>query len=124
MRSLLRRTRPLILLFWASLVIPAAVAAGVAALSNRSLFEIAELRVEQSAAVLREQALRVFEAQELAMRWIDQRVRGMNWDEIETSDAVRDLLAEIIRASPHIDAIWLVRPDGRPAGPRGRGPRE
>ncbi|MFN8925624.1 MAG: HWE histidine kinase domain-containing protein [Rhodospirillales bacterium] len=115
MRSLLRRTRPLILLFWASLVIPAAVAAGVAALSNRSLFEIAELRVEQSAAVLREQALRVFEAQELAMRWIDQRVRGMNWDEIETSDAVRDLLAEIIRASPHIDAIWLVRPDGRPA---------
>lgn len=115
MRSLLRRTRPLTILFWASLVIPTTVAAGVAALSDRNLLEIAGLRVEQSATVLREHALRVFEAQEVAMRWIDQRVRGMDWDEIETSTEVRDLLDEIIRASPHIDVIWLVRPDGRPA---------
>jgi PAS domain S-box-containing protein len=114
MRLIVRRMRPLAILFWASLIIPAVVAAGAAVLSHRSVLEIAGLRVAQSATVLREHALRVFEAQEVAMRWVDQRIRGMAWADIEAAPEVRDLLDEIVRASPHIDAAWLVRPDGRP----------
>jgi hypothetical protein len=114
MRLIVRRIRPLAILFWASLIIPAVVAAGAAVLSHRSVLEIAGLRVAQSATVLREHALRVFEAQEVAMRWVDQRIRGMAWTDIEAAPEVRDLLDEIVRASPHIDAAWLVRPDGRP----------
>lgn len=107
--------RPLKLLLAASLVLPTAVAGAVGAWSYHQVLEEADIRSRQTAFILREHALRVFEAQESAIDSIDGRIAGMSWEEIERSPEVHELLRSMRDSSPHIDGLWLVRPEGRAA---------
>lgn len=107
--------RPLKLLLAASLVLPTAVAGAVGYWSYNQVLDDAEVRSRQTAFILREHALRVFEAQESAIASIDGRIAGMSWDDIERSAEIHELLRSMRDSSPHIDGLWLVRPEGRAA---------
>lgn len=71
--------------------------------------------VRQTVAVLEENALRVFEAQQLIIDRVDQRIQGMSWNEIRESRALHAFLQHAGNASPHTGGIWLIPPDGRTA---------
>lgn len=105
--------RPLTLLLIASLLLPSATAALVAAHSYRQTMESARSGVVETATVLREHALRTLEAQGMAIAWIDNQLETMGWDEIQASADIHALLRQVAGASPHIDGLWLVRPDGK-----------
>lgn len=108
-----RGTRPLEILFWSALILPLTVAAAASvALWHRTHTESRQAAA-QTASILREHALRVFEAQEGAIDRIEGLIANLTWQEIETSREVHEFLARINIASPHIDGLWLVRPDGR-----------
>ncbi len=66
------------------------------------------------AAVLREHALKVLDTDELLVRELDQRTRGMNWNEIRASASA--LSAQIVglhATMPQVSAMGLTDGDGR-----------
>lgn len=75
----------------------------------------ARAQVEQTVIMLEEHALRVFEAQQLVLDRVDQRILGMSWPQIRASDELHRFLASLAETSTHIDGIWLVSPDARTA---------
>src|SRR5690625_3755221 len=75
----------------------------------------ARAHVEQTDTMLEEHALRVFEAQQLVLVRVDQRILGMSWPQIRASDELHRFLQGLARTSAHIDGISLVPPDGRTA---------
>ncbi|WP_448188557.1 PAS domain S-box protein [Azospirillum sp. sgz301742] len=105
--------RPLTILLWVSLVLPPAVAGAIAWRSYEQTLERASAEGMQTVSILREHAMRVFEVQEQVIGQIDAHIAGMGWDEIERSPTVHALLRGLTDTSPHIDGLWLVRPDGR-----------
>ena len=105
--------RPLTILLWVSLVLPPAVAGAIAWRSYEQTLDRAWAEGTQTVSVLREHAMRVFEVQEQVIAQIDARIAGMSWDEIERSQTVHALLKSLADASPHIDGLWLVQPEGR-----------
>ena len=105
--------RPLTILFWLSLVLPPVVAGAIAWRSYEQTLERASAEGMQMVSILREHAMRVFEVQEQVMAQIDTSIAGMAWDEIERSQRVHTMLKSLSEASPHIDGLWLVRPEGR-----------
>lgn len=111
----MRSSRSLVALLCAALVLPVLVAGLVVWRSHQEIWETAIAGARQSAATLSEHALRVFEAQTIAIGRVDSRIAGMSWDEIERSREVHKLLRSIAGSSPHIGSIWLIRGDGRAA---------
>jgi signal transduction histidine kinase len=63
--------------------------------------------------VLREHALRAFEAQEAVLTAIDWNVRPLSWAEIGSERTVKDFLVEIDDVTPTVEGIGLIAPDGR-----------
>ncbi|HEY0838053.1 MAG TPA: HWE histidine kinase domain-containing protein [Azospirillum sp.] len=96
-----------------SLILPAVVAGAIVWWTYEATMNQAHADARHSASVLREHALRVLETQETAIAWIDARIAGMDWGAIAASDDVHRLLKGIAVQSPHIDGLWLVRPDGQ-----------
>lgn len=107
--------RPLTVLFWVSLVLPPAVAGAIAWRSYELTQERALAEGMQMVSILREHAMRVFEVQEQVVAQIDSVATGLSWDEIAASQPLHARLKALADASPHIDGLWLVRPDGRTA---------
>ena len=105
--------RPLTILLWVSIILPTAVAAAIVWRSYDQTLVNAASNGAQTASLLREHALRVFEVQEHAIRQVEARIANMSWDEIEASPDTHVMLRTLATESPHIDAVWLVRPDGR-----------
>src|SRR5579864_4844177 len=46
---------------------------------------LSHARAQSALGVLAEEAEKVFEAQEMALDWIDDRIRNQSWDEIQRS---------------------------------------
>lgn len=68
---------------------------------------LSRARAQSALNVLSEEAEKVFEAQELALDWIDDRIRDQSWDEIEGSTELHQFLANMDTKSNYIDSIWL-----------------
>ncbi|HET7410170.1 MAG TPA: hypothetical protein VFJ13_08200, partial [Paracoccaceae bacterium] len=98
-----------------SVAVPLVVFAGIAWFLRGERLEHAREQIEQTVTVLEEHALRVFEAQQLIIGRVDQRISGMSWDEIRDSEAVHDFLSGVADTSPHVDGLWLIPPGGRTA---------
>ncbi|MDX6749524.1 HWE histidine kinase domain-containing protein [Geminicoccaceae bacterium 1502E] len=81
---------------------------------DRTLAE-ARARAQQTASILEEHALRMFEAQLGAIATVEARIAAMDWQQIETSEEVHRLLRSVAQDTPHIDGLWLVGPDGHGA---------
>lgn len=102
----------MVLLLFASLILPLATAGVAAWTAHRNTLDGALARSVEMARVLREHALRTFEAQSIAIDWIDTRLGDRSWDDVQASEDIHLLLRRIAGASPHIDGLWLIRPDG------------
>lgn len=92
--------RPLILLLIASLVLPVTTAGMVAWAAYRAAIDGAMARSVEMAKVLREHALRTFEAQSIAIDWIDTRLDRLGWDDVQSSEDIHVLLKRIVEKSP------------------------
>lgn len=104
--------RPLVLLLIASLILPFGAAGAAIWTGYRNAIDGALSRSSEMALILREHALRTFEAQTMALDWVDARLGGLSWQDIQASEDVHAYLKHIVGGSPHIDGLWLVRPDG------------
>lgn len=104
--------RPLSLLLLTALILPTGAAALIGWWTFQTTIADAHHRGRQMALILREHALRVFEAQEAVIDTIDARIGGLSWDQIASSRPVHDLLHRLAERSPHVDGLWLIRPDG------------
>jgi two-component system, NtrC family, sensor kinase len=107
--------RLLHVLLVASVIVP------VAAFVVAAWFDWQELRgqaVQQSGRtvqILREHALKVFEAHEFVIDQIDERVRGMSWSEIRESREVQSYIERLAQRQNLVTSIVLVAPDGKVA---------
>jgi signal transduction histidine kinase len=69
--------------------------------------QIAQARARITLGVLAQEAEKVFEAQEMALHWIDDRIRNQSWNEIENSAELHHFLIALDEDSSYIDSIWL-----------------
>jgi two-component system, NtrC family, sensor kinase len=101
-------------LLWAiSVLLPLAGLGTMAAQAWQATVEAAEERVSRTAEMLREQALRAFEAQEIAIAAVESRVVGMSWEEIRASRPLHDFLQTLDAVTPSAGGVTLVDPSGR-----------
>lgn len=112
-------TWPLRMLLVASLAVPLLLL-GVAAWQNLRLVRLqAEQRVGDETGQLHEHAVSALETYALILAWIDDRVRGLDWDRIEHDHALHSFLQDIetlpqIGAVAIIDASGHIRASGHP----------
>ena len=105
-------TWPLHLLLAASLAVPLLLLA-IAAWQNFRLQQVqAEQRVMIDAGQLHEHALRALETYALVLAWIDDRLRGLDWNRIEHDDGLHRFLSDI-ETLPQIGAVSIIDADGR-----------
>src|SRR5271155_319189 len=111
--------RPQRRLAWTSrLLLVAALAVPVllltlAAWQNFRLVQLeAERRVAIEAGQLHEHALSAIETYALILAWIDDRIRGLDWDRIEHDGELHRFLSNL-ESLPQIGAVLLVDADGQ-----------
>ncbi len=106
-----RLTWPLRLLLLASFTVPLLLFA-IAAWQNFRLVQVqSEQRVTIEAGQLHEHALTALETYALVLAWIDDRIRGLDWDSIQHDDGLRRFLVDI-RALPQIGAVLIIDASG------------
>ena len=103
------------LLLVLSVVGPAVVLACAAWLDWRETYNQALQSGARTAQILREHALKVFEAHELIIDQIEERIRNMDWAAVRGSDDVQRYLARLTRRQHLVTSIVLVSPDGKAA---------
>ena len=104
--------RPFKYLLLASVLIPLVVLILATVIDYNHLIEAATTEARKSVDVLHEHTLKVMETQELALAQIDDRTRGMSWEEIATSETLFQDLRRLVARLPQIDGAFLIRPDG------------
>lgn len=105
-------TWPLRGLLAASLAVPLLLLAIASWQNLRLVQHQAEERITIEAGELGEHDLTAFETYLLALSWIDERIRGQDWDHIEHDPELQRLLSNL-ETLPQIDAVWVVDPAGR-----------
>jgi two-component system NtrC family sensor kinase len=101
-------------LLWAgAIAIPLLLFLAAAGWTWRGVEAEARARLLRTVDMLHEHALRSFETQETALEAIDERVRGLSWDEIARSTEIQRFLAALDRRSQPSGGIALVGPDAR-----------
>ena len=104
-------TWPLRLLLAASLAVPLLLL-GAAALQNLRLVEMqTEQRVADETGQLHEHAVRALETYALILAWIDDRIRGLDWDRIEHDPGLHSFLLDI-ETLPQINAVSIIDASG------------
>jgi two-component system, NtrC family, sensor kinase len=112
-------TWPLRLLLAASLAVPLLLL-GIAASQNLRLVRLqAEQRVIDETGQLHEHAVSAVETYALILAWVDDRIRGLDWDRIERDRALHSFLLDVetlpqIGAVAIIDATGHIRASGHP----------
>ena len=105
-------TWPLRGLLAASLAVPLLLLAVASWQNFRLVQHQAEERVTIEAGALDEHDLAAFKTFPLAINWIDERIRGQDWDRIEHDQGLQRLLSNL-ETLPQIDAVWVVDAAGR-----------
>ena len=104
-------TWPLRLLLVASLAVPLLLL-GVAAWQNLRLVEVqTEQRAADETGQLHEHAVRALETYTLILAWIDDRIRGLDWDRIEHDPGLHSFLLDI-ETLPQINAVSIIDASG------------
>jgi signal transduction histidine kinase len=105
-------TWPLRGLLAASLAVPLLLLTIAAWQNFRLVQHQAEERVTIEASELNEHDLSAFKTYPLVLGWIDDRIRGQDWDRIEHNRELHRLLSNL-ETLPQIDAVWIVDGAGR-----------
>jgi signal transduction histidine kinase len=107
-----RLTWPLRFLLLASVTVPLLLLA-IAAWQNLRLVQVqAGQRVTIETGQLHEHALTALETYALVLAWIDDRIRGLDWDRIQHDDGLQQFLSGI-GALPQIGAVLIIDGSGR-----------
>ncbi len=96
----------------ASLAVPLLLLAIASWQNFRLVQHQAEERITIEAGELGEHDLTAFQTYLLALAWIDERIRGQDWDHIQRDQELQRLLSNL-ETLPQIDAVWLVDSTGR-----------
>ena len=103
------------LLMVLSVIGPAVVLACAAWLDWRETYNQALQQGARTGQILREHALKVFEAHEVIIDQIEERIRNMDWTAVRASEDVQRYLARLTRRQHLVTSIVLVGPDGKAA---------
>ena len=98
-----------------SLVGPVVVLACAAWFDWRETYNQALQQGARTAQILREHALKVFEAHEVIIDQIEERIRDMDWDAVRASEDVARYLARLSRRQHLVTSIIVMGPDGMAA---------
>jgi two-component system NtrC family sensor kinase len=98
-----------------SLVGPVVVLACAAWFDWRETYSQALQQGARTAQILREHALKVFEAHEVILDQIEERIRGMDWHAVRASEDVSGYLARLSRRQHLVTSIIVMGPDGKAA---------
>ncbi|MGZ9196963.1 MAG: PAS domain S-box protein, partial [Candidatus Deferrimicrobiaceae bacterium] len=96
----------------ASLIVPLALFAIIMWQDYRTEFRATGQDVLRTTEIFQQHALNVFETQQLVADRVSDRLRGMGWEEIERSGAIRTYLVKICNVYPQVQAIWLADASG------------
>jgi two-component system NtrC family sensor kinase len=108
-----RGLRPYWALIAAAFVLPLLIFAVAAWQNWRDIAAFTAGRAERRAALVAEHALKVFEVNEQVLRRVADRVRGLRWDEIESSGEIGAFLTTLTAEIDHVQGAGLIGPDGR-----------
>ncbi|MGX9965303.1 ATP-binding protein [Roseomonas sp. F4] len=108
----MRRPRGLWLLRAAAILLPLAALIAVGFGIYRSTEQAARGRVQRVADMLHEHALRAFEAQELTIAAVEQRMSGLDWDSAARDPGLYDFLRVLDAVNHSSGGIALVDPRG------------
>ncbi len=107
--------RPLRMLLVASLLLPIALFAAVAALSYRQQFEDANDRLQRDLARITEHALKVFETFELSAVYLDEMLATYTDEEIRANEKeFSNRLKTLAGTLPQLRDLWVIDADGYP----------
>jgi two-component system NtrC family sensor kinase len=98
-----------------SVVVPTVVLACAAWFGWREIYNEAIQQGARTAQILREHALKVFEAHEVIIDQIEELIRDMDWTAVRESEDVQRYLARLTRRQHLVTSIVLISPDGRSA---------
>jgi PAS domain S-box-containing protein len=104
--------RPFKYLLFASVLAPIVGLILTAVIDRNHLITAATTEARKTVDVLHEHTLKVMETQELALAQMDDRTRGMSWEEIATSEGLFQDLKRLVARLPQIDGAFLIQPDG------------
>jgi len=106
--------RSLRLAMLAAFVLPVVLFLILAIVNYRHTHAVADERIERTASILQEHALKVFETLERAIAEANEVVRGMSDDAIAADEARLHLrLRELVNSLPHLKSLWIFDPKGR-----------
>ncbi|HET7680439.1 MAG TPA: ATP-binding protein [Xanthobacteraceae bacterium] len=83
-----------------------------AVVTYRHAYSAAELAARHQNRILQEHALKAFETVELALRYTDEKIKGLDWQEIETSRRLWQELRTLQESKEQLGSLFVMRPDG------------
>jgi hypothetical protein len=96
----------------AAIAVPLLLCAVAAWQNYRLVQQEAEDRVANTAAEMREQALKVFETYALVLDWVDDRATGLGWERIARDLGFHRFLSDL-GSLPQIDTVRIADAAGR-----------
>lgn len=69
--------------------------------------------IQNVLTVLAEHTEQVFQSHAVTLEWVDKRIKGWTWEEIERSVELHDFIANLDNGSDYMDSVFLVDRDGR-----------
>jgi two-component system NtrC family sensor kinase len=108
-------SRGFALLWAAAILVPLLGVAGAGVMSWRDVRQDAEARIDRTAEMLRQHALRAFATQEAIMAAAARATEGQGWDELRENRQAHQLLADLAAAgSPIVSGVLVT--DGQDRG--------
>ena len=92
----------------AVLLVPTLLFLIVAWQDRRLVFDDAERDILRTVDIFEQHARNVFQTHALVAAQIDERIRGMGWDEIAKSEELHQYLESISRRYPQAESLWLL----------------
>jgi signal transduction histidine kinase len=109
------RIRPPRLLTWITAVvwlIPLLLLAIAAWQNWRTEIDETDNEIQNVLTVLAEQTEQVFQGHVVALSWIDKRIKGWTWDDIERSAELHDFITGLEKSTDYFDSVFLADGDG------------
>src|SRR5882672_1753364 len=95
-------------------MLPALLYAIVIRQDRSSILEQAQESIQTTVQIFEANTHNSLQTHVVIAGLINQRLRGMTWDEIAASQTLHDYLADIAHDYPSIDGLWLIDSTGMP----------
>jgi|GEM_PF-6423940 len=96
-----------------ALILPTALLIVVAWRDRTMVMKQAGQNVLSSVTILQEHAFNVLETHDLVGALVNERIRGMSWEQIAASEDLRQYLSAVVHDYPQTRAVWLCDASGQ-----------